>query len=346
MDQKGRFVPVHDSAHAVKESTTQSTTENSYLGVDAARDDAFGSMASASGRMPPTSREFYYNSERAQTDMEQAILSGDQMAYDEAFARHTLWEQTYDDRQITMQGHRAMPDVLDQSANFVKQKAEDLYDFATEHPFQATWEAGEMAPIVGGFMTGGRVAKEVIQGEQTLTGAAVETGLAFGGAITKCTKAIGKATIGAVKNGVKTSSLGKRTALKATKVGGVIHADAIPAGLTGQKIGKSSIDTTVPKKVHGNSREYVGENHVYVIREVETGRLHKVGESMQGTNKLGQSRRAEQQRRKLEKETGKRYETEIREIFPSKGASKDWETKFIKKLRKYSNELPGNKGNH
>ena len=184
--------------------------------------------------MSPTSRELYYNSERAQTDMEQARLNGDQTAYDEAFALHTLWEQTYDDRQIAMQGHRAMPDVVDRSANFVKQKAEDLYDFATEHPFQAAWEAGEMTPIVGGVMTGGRVAKEYYAGETSAYAAAGETLLGFGGAgfVLKT----GSKCIKSVVNVAKASGLGKSTALKATKAGGVIRADAIPAELTGQKI--------------------------------------------------------------------------------------------------------------
>ena len=63
---------------------------------------------------------------------------------------------------------------------------------------------------------------------------------------------------------------------------------------------------------HGNSRQYVGDTHVYAIKDAETGQVYKVGESMQGLNKFGLSKRAKAQANKLRKETGQKYETEIR----------------------------------
>lgn len=128
--------------------------------------------------------------------------------------------------------------------------------------------------------------------------------------------------------------------------------DRLRGKSTGQRsVAKDFAPPRIPDagktKIHGNSGEYVGENHVYVIRDAE-GNIHKVGESMQGINKSGKSIRAETQRRKLERQTGERYETEIREIFSSKGAARDWKTKTIKKYRNFfgDDKLPGNKGNH
>ena len=75
---------------------------------DVVRDNAFGAHAKTSGRLSPTSREFYNNSEQARMDMEQACFSGDQLSYDEAFARHNTWEQIYDERFEHTQGHRLL----------------------------------------------------------------------------------------------------------------------------------------------------------------------------------------------------------------------------------------------
>ena len=99
-------------------------------------------------------------------------------------------------------------------------------------------------------------------------------------------------------------------------------------------------------KTHGNSRQYVGDTHVYVVRDGE-GNLHKVGESMRGVNRFGQSVRAETQRRKLERQTGTGFETEIRRTFPTKTAARTWESRTIKRYRSMfgADKLPGNKGN-
>jgi hypothetical protein len=86
---------------------------------------------------------------------------------------------------------------------------------------------------------------------------------------------------------------------------------------------------------------------VYVIKNVTTGKVHKVGESMQGVDKQGQSKRAKAQARKLEKTTGDRFTTEIRETFDTKAEARTHETKLITKMRGLfgPDQLPGNKGN-
>jgi adhesin HecA-like repeat protein len=99
---------------------------------------------------------------------------------------------------------------------------------------------------------------------------------------------------------------------------------------------------------HGNSKSYVGETHVYVVRDIESGTVYKVGESMQGVNKLGQSKRAEAQARRLRREIGRDFDTEVRRTFTTKAEARDWETRLIGRLRQThgADKLPGNKGVH
>ncbi len=105
-------------------------------------------------------------------------------------------------------------------------------------------------------------------------------------------------------------------------------------------------DKKAVKKIHGNSRHYVGDTHVYVIRDAN-GKLYKVGESTQGVNKFGQSKRAQQQVKKLRKETNENFKSEIRAQFPNKAEARQWETGTIERYRKLfgTDKLPGNKGN-
>ncbi len=102
-----------------------------------------------------------------------------------------------------------------------------------------------------------------------------------------------------------------------------------------------------PGRVHGCSNSYVGDTHVYVIRD-ELGQVYKVGESMQGYTKLGLSKRAEQQAEKLRIQTGRWFDTEVLHRFPTKKLAKSRETRTIKVLRKrYKDDaVPGNKNNH
>lgn len=238
----------------------------------------------------------------------------------------------YDKRQENKARMKGHAELLYKTPGAIKQAAVNLYDFATNNPAEAAWLAGENVPGIGAFMTGGRTAKEWHAGDTAWYMAAGETALGFSGVIGKGVKA----TVGVIKNSVKFGRSGLTLAKTTDRT---VHA----LDLAQSKIpnaGKTSF------KINGNSRSYVGETHVYVIRDAE-GNIYKVGESMQGVNKLGQSKRAELQRRKLERTTGQKHETEIREMFPNKDAARTRETGTIKKYREYfgDDKLPGNKGN-
>lgn len=99
------------------------------------------------------------------------------------------------------------------------------------------------------------------------------------------------------------------------------------------------------EKVHGCSLAYVGDTHVYVMRD-SNGMIYKIGESMQGVNKFGQSKRAEAQARKLFRQTGIEHKTEIRRTFETKLQAREYETKLIERYRRMFGDklLPGNKG--
>ncbi|MEW6120405.1 MAG: hypothetical protein AB1593_09985, partial [Pseudomonadota bacterium] len=99
--------------------------------------------------------------------------------------------------------------------------------------------------------------------------------------------------------------------------------------------------------VHRNSLGYVGETHVYRIKGPD-GKTHKIGESAQGTRKGdGASIRGEQQARKLTRESGEFYRSEVRKTFPDKASARDYETRVIERFRRIhgDNTLPGNKTN-
>ena len=107
-----------------------------------------------------------------------------------------------------------------------------------------------------------------------------------------------------------------------------------------------SITSKVPKGVHKNSLDYVGETHVYRIKGPNG--TNKIGESAQGTRvRDGASIRAEQQARQLRKETGQPYRTDIRKTFPDKRSAREYETRLIERFRRrYGQDaLPGNKAN-
>ncbi len=99
--------------------------------------------------------------------------------------------------------------------------------------------------------------------------------------------------------------------------------------------------------IHRNSLRYVGETHLYVIRD-SSGKILKYGESAAGKNQLGQSKRAQAQISKLEKSTpGKRFESEIIGEFDSKRGARTSESRYIKTHRKVfgKDSLPLNKNN-
>jgi len=100
------------------------------------------------------------------------------------------------------------------------------------------------------------------------------------------------------------------------------------------------------KTVHKNSLDYVGETHVYRVKGPDG--TYKIGESARGTRvRDGASIRAEQQARKLTRETGQPYRSDIRKTFPDKKSAREYETSLIKRFRRMFGDdtLPGNKTN-
>lgn len=130
--------------------------------------------------------------------------------------------------------------------------------------------------------------------------------------------------------------------------GGVGNVQPSPASAaTGRLIPNSTSSPVAKEVVHKNSLEYVGETHLYRIKSLD-GSTYKIGESAQGTRvRDGASIRAEQQARRLTKETGDTHTTEIRKTFPDKASVRDYETRVIERFRRmYGNDtLPGNKTN-
>lgn len=98
---------------------------------------------------------------------------------------------------------------------------------------------------------------------------------------------------------------------------------------------------------HKNSLAYVGETHVYRVKGPD-GSTYKIGESARGVRVTdGASIRAEQQARRLTRETGDYYQSEIRKVFPDKASARAYETKVIERFRRLygPDSLPGNKTN-
>lgn len=98
--------------------------------------------------------------------------------------------------------------------------------------------------------------------------------------------------------------------------------------------------------MHKNSLDYVGETHVYRVRGPNG--THKIGESAQGTRvRDGASIRGEQQARRLTRDTGDFYESDIRKTFPDKRSAREYETNLIERFRRMFGDdtLPGNKTN-
>jgi YD repeat-containing protein len=129
------------------------------------------------------------------------------------------------------------------------------------------------------------------------------------------------------------------TARVARGAEGLLAADDPLAGFVASAASAEAIGV----KLHKNSLSYVGDTHVYVIRGPD-GFLYKVGESAQGVRLAdGASIRAEQQARRLLKETGEFYTTEIRNNFGGKADARAYETKTIETYeRLFGKRPPGN----
>ena len=111
----------------------------------------------------------------------------------------------------------------------------------------------------------------------------------------------------------------------------------------GRALAEGSEVATTFRTIHKNSLDYIGDTHVYVIRNPD-GTLYKVGESAQGVRVGdGASIRAEQQARALQRETGNRYRTQIRQDFGGKADARAYETRFIQTYeRLFGQRPPGN----
>lgn len=85
-------------------------------------------------------------------------------------------------------------------------------------------------------------------------------------------------------------------------------------------------------KIHKNSLDYKGDTHVYSISN--RNGTYKVGESARGTDKFGNSIRAEQQINKLKKEKGDLdWKSKIRKEFDNKKDARVHEKNLIEKTR-------------
>src|SRR3546814_27675 len=96
--------------------------------------------------------------------------------------------------------------------------------------------------------------------------------------------------------------------------------------------GKKVIEKTqgaIAKPVHKNSLQYVGDTHIYVIRD-ESGKILKYRESAMGKNKVGQPIRGQLQARKLMRQNpGQEYKSEVIRDFSSKAEARVAETRYI-----------------
>jgi RHS repeat-associated protein len=100
--------------------------------------------------------------------------------------------------------------------------------------------------------------------------------------------------------------------------------------------------------LHKNALDYVGDTHVYRIKGPD-GSTYKIGQSAQGVRKAdGASIRAEQQVRRLTRENGPGYSSQIRRRFPDKRSAYEYENRLIERFRRTYGEdsLPGNLNNH
>lgn len=105
---------------------------------------------------------------------------------------------------------------------------------------------------------------------------------------------------------------------------------------TTQKVSKKVKDL-IGQKIHGNSLDYKGKTHVYKIKNED--KVIKVGESTQGLNAYGKSKRAEQQVRELQKKTGdSSYESKIIKEFDNKKDARKYEKKLIERTREFYGE--------
>ena len=180
---------------------------------------------------------------------------------------------------------------------------------------------------------GKQFGKAVGKVEEVLGGAAPAKAVPAGQAAKPIENAVENASKGVVKEANPSAAAGN-----VAKVEQQVVKDA----------SSKALNPATNGNVHKNSLAYEGETHVYAIKNVETGKIHKVGESAQGVRKSdGASKRAESQARKLQRETGERHRSKIIKTLPNKQSGRDHEGKVIKTFKKVFGDdaLPGNKNN-
>jgi RHS repeat-associated protein len=217
---------------------------------------------------------------------------------------------------------------------------------------------GGWTGVVADFLTGGGTAalKSLGKGVAKSTGKkfvkeAVEEGAEFiGREVLEQTARRADDLVRAADDLIKGTDEVIQTAKEATKAAdeAIRQADellkVVDSGGDSTKLLDDLLGSVKP--VHKNSLEYVGDTHVYRVRGPEG--TFKIGESAQGVRvRDGASIRGEQQARRLTRETGDFYESEIRRTFPDKQSARDYETRVIERFRKIFGEdsLPGNKTN-
>ena len=132
-------------------------------------------------------------------------------------------------------------------------------------------------------------------------------------------------------------------ALKMLGIGSKTAKAARAANAAARGGGATGTAALVTARVHKNSLRYVGETHVYRIIG-PNGKTYKIGESAQGVTRSGESIRAKRQARRLSRETGELYTTEIRKVFADKASARAYERDLIERFRSLygPNSLPGN----
>lgn len=110
---------------------------------------------------------------------------------------------------------------------------------------------------------------------------------------------------------------------------------------TTQKV-TQKVKDLIGHKVHGNSLDYKGDVHVYKIGNKDG--TYKIGESSQGVNNKGLSKRAEAQVSKLRRTTGdSTFNSKIIKKFDNKKDARSYEKKLIEKTRKIYGKDKNNK---
>jgi hypothetical protein len=153
-----------------------------------------------------TSYAFRMTLEKCENDWDVAKASGLRPSVDQNKALYNA-RQAYDQRQEDRNALKSATLMRDG----VSSTAQDVYHFAKHNPFEAAWVAGENVPFAGTAMTLLRNTKEVMFGQTTLTLAALDVAVGFGGAITRGVVKGGKTAVNAVKLSGKSAAANRAT---------------------------------------------------------------------------------------------------------------------------------------